>query len=120
MPEYKQIDQRNQFNPLLPFIGFVVLLAGGALSWYLAPRVRYWLTSRPIRLDALGSIQLSFPAAWPTTVSNLVMALILFGVIFAIFIVVVAIVQGSDLPREQRLARDLAIKEQRKRRKRRR
>jgi hypothetical protein len=110
---YREVSTKK-VNPLLPFIGFIVLLVTGGLSYLAAPRVAVWLTEARWVLGVTQVLPLSFPTSWSPLTIQLAVASGMFLVIFVIAMTFLFVVMGTS-----RGPMDVSVGELREERKRR-
>ncbi len=77
-------------SPLGPLVGFILLIVVGGFSVLAAPSVTTWLQTANLTFGALGwkVLPIQFPAGWPPIVSHGLVALVLFGVVFTVLMIV--------------------------------
>jgi len=83
MPNYEVVKKRKA-NPLVPFIGFMVMLVFGVGAYLAAPVVANWLATTSFGLGGTPILPLRFPSSWPPLVVRLLVA----GVVFLVLLIV--------------------------------
>lgn len=110
---YREVSNKRA-NPLLPLIGFVVLVITGGLSYFAAPGVSVWLTQARWVLGVTQVLPISFPTSWSPATIRLAVAAGMFLVVFVVEMTLLFVVMGSS-----RGSMDVSIGEIREERKRR-
>ena len=113
MTNYREVSHERT-NPLLPVIGFVVILLTGGLAYFSASAVAVWLTRTTWVLGATQVLPLSFPSTWSPDIVRLAVAAGMFLLVFVIEMILLFIVMGSA-----RGPMDVSIGEMREEKKRR-
>ena len=94
-----QQEEKPQ-NPLLPIIGFVVILIVGGAAFWVSPRVVWWLQNTNFKLAGLIKVfPIDFPKGWSPLANQLAVTLFLFIILFTIVmsaLFFVMRVPGSD------------------------
>ena len=86
---YSQVPQKDQPSPLRPLIGFIILVGGGGVSWFVAPAIRNWLTTAEVSIGSLGQIMpIAFPDNWPPIATQAIVAILLFGVLLTLMMII--------------------------------
>jgi hypothetical protein len=87
---YQKFQPKKKANPMLPLIGFVVMVLGGGFSYLVAPGVINFLQTTTFVFGSFGAIlPITFPSEWPPAVLRLVIAGTMFLVIFTLMMVVI-------------------------------
>lgn len=78
-------EQVEKPNPLLPFIGFVLLIIIVGVSFWLSPDAVQWVQTTHWKMGGrVEVLPLTFPAEWPFIVNQLVVTLVMSIIMFAI------------------------------------
>lgn len=92
---YREVST-DKPHPLLPFIGFIILLITGGLSYFAAPGVAGWLTKARWVLGVTQVLPLSFPTSWSPVTIQLAVAGGMFLVIFVVEMTLLFVVMGTS------------------------
>ena len=96
MSEYDRRGEKiEKPNPLLPVVGFILLVGFGGFAYVIAPTARRFAETRPVRLGSMQVFPMEFPADWPDVAINGAIALIIFLVLFGIGMVIALAVVPS-------------------------
>ncbi len=113
MTNYQEASN-DRDNPLIPVIGFAVIVITGGLAYFSAPTVATWLTRATWVLGATQVLPLSFPSSWSPLIIRLAVASGIFLMAFVIEMILLFIVMGTA-----RGPMDVSIGEMREEKKRR-
>ena len=81
-------EKSRRANPLLPVIGFIVMIVVGALSYLASPVVVKWLKTTRWKFGKAAVLPIVFPPNWPPIVEQLIVAFALFIMLFIIAMVI--------------------------------
>ena len=81
--DYKKVEEKGP-NPWLPLFGFVIIVVFGGFSWVIAPL-----------LLPFAARFVQFPSEWPVWMHNGVVAFLVFVVLFAVAMLLIAIFAGG-------------------------
>jgi hypothetical protein len=90
-----EIASQEKANPLIPFIGFVMLLVVGGLSYLVAPAATGWLMTAQWTLAGTAILPFAFPAAWSPVMVRVSVAAGLFLLLFVLVMIVMLLMMGS-------------------------
>lgn len=82
--------------PLIPFLGFIVLLLAGALAFVGSPYLIEFLTTTQLSLGFMDLLPITFPADWSFLVQRLVVSIIVFLAVFIVMMIVWSTMTGKD------------------------
>ena len=99
---YKRADEKKKGDPLVPFIGFVLLLVIGGGAFLVAPDVIVWMANTNFTFGATGwqLLPFRFPETWPPIMARLAVTVALFGLVFSLVMIAMLAVMkpaGSEL-----------------------
>lgn len=84
----KSTEYEKQTNPMLPLVGFVVLLILGGLSFLASPYIVQWLKTTTFSLGGfIKVLPVQFPPNWPLIVDQIAVTLVLFVLFFTIVMI---------------------------------
>jgi hypothetical protein len=90
---YERLEQKRQHDPLVPLLGFVLLLLVSILAYFAAPGIARWLETTEFSFLSFGQVlPIDIPDAWPDIVVRLVIAGAVFLFVFTILMVVLMLV----------------------------
>jgi hypothetical protein len=110
-PEYK----KEARNPMLPFIGFVVMIVLGVLAYLASPSIIEWMATTNLKLGGIGLtvFPITFPKNWSPITQRLVVTLAFFLVFFVILMIPISLVmKPSDEDEMGVRLRDLRTEKQ--------
>lgn len=94
MPNYQEVSTKKA-NPLLPFLGFFMLVLIGGFSYLVSPMVADFLTTTNWSAGSTKILPIAFPAGWSTLMVNGAVTLGLSMILFAIAMILLFMVMGS-------------------------
>lgn len=94
MRNYQEASTKKA-NPLLPFLGFLMLVILGGFAFLVAPYVLEFLTSTEWSFGPAPVLPLSFPPDWPPIAMRSAVAFGLFLVLFAVTMIPIIAMMGS-------------------------
>ncbi len=105
----------------VPLIGFIVLVILAAFSFLVSPRVLRWATTAHVMFGSFQVFPVSLPAEWPLIVRQLVVAFVIFLGLFVLAMIAILPFMGGSNPDEEfsKEAREHIREEYKKRTKRR-
>ncbi len=75
-------------NPIMPLVGFFLLLILGGLSYLVSPTIANWLAMAEVTLGKdFKLLPITFPPEWPSFAPRLVVTLVMFGVFFVVVMI---------------------------------
>src|SRR5512137_1492163 len=94
---YVEADTKKQ-SPILPIVGFVIILAVGGLGFWISPRVVTWLKTAKFALlgGLLPVLPIQFPKDWSPLASQLAVTAVLFLFIFTLVMTVMFFAMGKS------------------------
>ncbi len=95
MPNYQQIDTRKA-NPLLPLIGFIIILAFGGFAYLVSPAVGQWLSTTNWTVVGTSVLPMRFPAGWSEVTVRLAISSGIFLVLFVLAMILMFLVMGTS------------------------
>lgn len=83
---FQKDPPRKKARPLGPVFGLIVLVGVGTLSYFAAPGIVEWMANTELTAGAFNwkLLPFTFPGAWPDIAAELVVAFIMFLIIFTI------------------------------------
>jgi|GEM_PF-3257556 len=82
----KKYEEEKRPDPLVPFLGFIIILILGGVSWVVSPAVVAWLARTNWVFGTFGwqVLPIHFPENWPPLLSQALIALLIFLLLFTI------------------------------------
>jgi hypothetical protein len=115
-PEYKEEAR----NPMLPFIGFVVIVVLGVLAYLASPSIIEWMATTDLKLGGVGLtvFPIAFPKNWSLITQRLVVTAAFFLIFFVILMIPLSLIMkpSGENELDVRLA-DLRTEKQKKKKK---
>ncbi len=87
---YRREEKKERADPLVPFIGFVLLLVIGGGAFLVAPNVITWMANTSFTVATTGwqLLPFRFPDTWPPILARLAVTVALFGLVFSLAMIV--------------------------------
>jgi hypothetical protein len=87
---YKKAEDRKKGDPLVPFIGFVLLVVIGGGAFLIAPEVVVWMANTNFTVATTGwqLLPFRFPETWPPILARLAVTVVLFGLVFSLAMII--------------------------------
>lgn len=116
-----QVEEKPP-NPILPVLGFVLVVVVGGLAFLVSPRVVVWLktTHFSLAFGLLPVLPIKFPQGWSPLTNQLVVTAFMFLVIFTLVMSTILFVTSKSAVGETDVNLDEIRREKQKRMKRRR
>ncbi len=116
---YAETGEKKQ-NPMLPIIGFVVIVIVGGAAFWASPRMVTWLKTTQFKLGGLITVlPIEFPKGWSPLANQLAVTAFLFILIFTIVMSVMFFFTGKAAMGESDVSLDEIRREKQKQMKRR-
>lgn len=90
-------QEKKQQNPMLPIIGFVVMLVVGGLAFWASPRMVWWLKTTKFKFAGLIKVlPIEFPKDWSPLANQLAVTSFLFILLFTLVMAVMFFLTGKS------------------------
>lgn len=107
--------EKKQQNPMLPIIGFVMILILGGAAYLISPVVVTWLRTTHFSLGGLITVlPIAFPKGWSPLANQLIVAAFLFILLFALVMSGMFFVSGKSAVGEDDVSLDEIRREKQK------
>lgn len=111
---YVEADKKQQ-NPMLPIIGFVIMLIVGGAAFWVSPRMVFWLKTTQFKIAGLITVlPIEFPEGWSPIANQLAVTTFLFILLFTVVMAGILFLTGNTAMGETDVSLDEIRREKKK------